>query len=123
MNDFCTPPKPEAKPTKPKLTKLDWIFFWVALVVTSGVAVLATQVIPNFVEVFGSLGIELPMPTSLLIEYHWMLWFMPVLVVALFVFIPPKSWHGGAGFSITVFALLLVPVIVVCLYLPIFFLC
>ena len=97
----------------------------VALAVGVLCAAIAATIPPllvlQFREVFVSFGADLPPLTELFIHYNLALWLLPVLVVATWLYWPKATSRSLVACLMGVASLVLVvPVLVVALYLPIF---
>lgn len=84
-------------------------------------AAVPALVVPRFREVFESFGAELPFLTRLFMDHHYVLWLLPVLVIATWFFWPKVPHRSLAACLLGIGSLvLIVPVLVVAMYLPIF---
>jgi type II secretory pathway component PulF len=84
-------------------------------------AAIPPFVAPKFREVFESFGAELPLITTLFVQYDFILWLLPVLVLAAWFYWPKKQRRalvscviGAISFTVIISAF------VVAMYLPIF---
>lgn len=84
-------------------------------------AIIPPLLIPQFREVFMSFGAELPPLTALFVHYSYALWLLPILVVAGWLYWPEAPRRSLVACLIGAASLVLVvPVLVVALYLPVF---
>ncbi|MDR2638190.1 MAG: hypothetical protein LBB55_07615 [Zoogloeaceae bacterium] len=79
-------------------------------------ALIPAVIVPYFASGFTAVGADLPMATLLLIEYHSLLWLLPILVVVVHFSWPQKE---KLPLLLGIFSLLALPFMVWALYLPI----
>jgi type II secretory pathway component PulF len=83
-------------------------------------ALIPTIVTPSFESVFVAFGTELPIATQFFIDYHLMLWSLPILVILVHFFWPKKKNHSFS-LLLGIFSLVLtIPFMIWVLYTPFF---
>lgn len=99
------------------------ILFVIGLITAVAAAAIPMQIIPKFRDLFVSFGAELPAFTSIVVNYHLALWALPILVIATKILLPTAKGRALVPFLIGVLGLvLIVPLVILALYLPIFML-
>ena len=84
-------------------------------------AFIVTFVVPSFSQVFKSFGADLPLATSLIMNFYLFIWAFPVFVLVVFYCWPTPSRRPLWAFLIGVVgAFLIIPLTLVALYFPIF---
>jgi type IV pilus assembly protein PilC len=100
---------------------VDRILLAVGLFATVVPMMLGIFVLPEFQKVFRDFGAELPLITSLVIEYRLLVALLPLLVIAAWLYWPNANIRGLAAIVVGVGgAGILAATMVVAMYLPIY---
>jgi hypothetical protein len=97
------------------------LLFVVGLVCGLLAAIIASAVVPSFSSVFKSFGAELPWLTSWVVSSYWLAWIIPVAVLLTRLFWPRVPTRPLAACLVgTLSLVVLVPLMFVALYWPMF---
>jgi len=83
---------------------------------------VAVAVVPQFKDLFASFGAtQLPLATRLLLQFGMLSWLLPLIVLAAGLYWPDPRRRTTIAFAIGMACLVvLVPLMVIALYLPVF---
>lgn len=92
----------------------------IGLLLAAIAGLVTFKAVPGFMDVFQSLGVDLPMLTLLALQFYPALLALPLLVLAVWFAWPQKEKRGRVAFVVGAASLLLVPLLLAAvMYLPI----